>query len=394
MITGRDFIVFSDDWGRHPFSCQHLMQQFLPCNRALWVQTIGMRRPRLTLYDLKRSFQKLKSFAVPADPVKLPENLVALNPVMLPFGNALVRWFNRESVIRSVRRAMAHHRFRDPIVLTTLPNAADYLGAFGEECAVYYCVDDFTRWPGANKSLVVKMEERLLRSADLLVCSSSELASLKSRKGLATGILPHGVDFDHFSRAVGKSRATVPGFNQLKKPAIGYFGLLGEWVDLALLEEIVRVHPDWTLVLMGNVVVDIARLAAYPNVVLTGPVPYDRLPDHVGYLDVLLLPYHTTGRGHSITPLKLREYIATGIPVVSTAIPECRLYDSVISVVSSPDFPAAVEDAMAEGRGRSLERQNAVRSDGWDSRAEMLSQMIMSLLSRTPLERGTCVNTI
>jgi glycosyltransferase involved in cell wall biosynthesis len=382
MLSGQDFIVFSDDWGRHPFSCQHLMRQFLPHNRVIWVHTVGMRRPRLTLYDLKRSIQKLRSFTTSSDPVDLPRNLTTLSPVMLPFGNPLVRRFNRDSVVRTVRRKMAELEFHDPILLTTLPNATDYLGAFEEKAAVYYCVDDFTLWPGVNRRLVAEMEEKLLAGVDLLVCSSPELARLKQRDGLRTEVIPHGVDFEHFARAGSPPCETVPALAGLKKPAIGYFGLLGEWVDLPLLEEITRRHPEWTLVLIGTVVADTTRLAAYPNVLFTGPISYDRLPDHVAYLDALILPYLTEGRGQSITPLKLREYIATGKPVVTTDIPECRLYQDVINIATSHnEFVAALERAILEGDARSRGMREAVKGDDWTNRAEMLSAFMVPILS-------------
>jgi glycosyltransferase involved in cell wall biosynthesis len=225
----------------------------------------------------------------------------------------------------------------------------------------------------------------LLRKVDLLVCSSSELVALKRRNGLRTEVLPHGVDFEHFARAGMPPLEPIPELAGLRKPLIGYYGLLGEWVDLTLLEETAKRHPEWTLVLMGTVVVDVSRLAACPNVVFTGPIPYERLPDYVSYLDALILPYLTGGRGHSITPLKLREYIATGKPVVATAIPECRIYESVIRVVPSrEDFCGALEQAVAEGERRAEERRCAVRSEGWDARAEILSGYIEAL-SGVPL---------
>jgi len=382
MIRNRDFIVFSDDWGGHPFSCRHLMRQFIPRNRALWVHTVGMRRPRLTLYDLKRSVQKLRSFTGRSDAVELPAGLTTLSPAMLPFGSPLVRRFNRDSVVRTVRRKMKELGFRDPILLTTLPNAADYLGAFGEKATVYYCVDDFTLWPGVNRPLVAEMEERLLSRADLLVCSSPELARLKQRNGLMTEIIPHGVDFEHFARTGSRGCEPIPPLAGLGKPAIGYFGLLGEWVDLPLLELIAKRHPEWTLVLIGTVLADITRLATYPNVLFTGPIPYDRLPAHVSYLDALILPYLTEGRGHSITPLKLREYIATGKPVVATVIPECRLYQDVIRIATShEEFLAALASAVVEGDEKSGERREAVSRDGWNNRAEMLSGLLDSILN-------------
>jgi len=377
ILTGRNFIVFSDDWGRHPFSCQHIMQHFLPGNKVLWVNTIGMRRPRFTINDLKRSIQKLRSFMVKPVAEALPDNLTIINPPMLPFGNRLVRSFNRHSVISSVQKKMQELRISSPIILTTLPNTVEYLGAFEEELAVYYCVDDFTLWQGVNKPLVEELERRLLDRVDLLVCSSSELAAIKTRDGLKTEILPHGVDYTHFSRCAIGPEVKVPHLEQLPRPIIGYFGLFGEWVDISMLESLASHHPEWSLVLMGNVVADTSRLDRYSNVCFTGPVPYEQLPDHVAYLDVLILPYYVVGRGKTITPLKLREYIATGKPVVATAIPECVKFDSIIHIADTVDaFVASVEKSLTEHSESAIIRQTAVRNESWRQRAEMLSEYL------------------
>jgi len=381
IVKGRNFIVFSDDWGRHPFSCQHIMQHFLPDNKVLWVNTIGMRRPQLTLKDFKRSVQKLRSFAAKPVQEKIPDNLAIVNPPMLPFANRLVRSFNRRSVVSAVKQKMLELGMSAPIILTTLPNAVEYLGSFGEELAVYYCVDDFTLWPGVNEPLVVEMERCLLGQVDLLVCSSSELAAIKKSEGLQTEILPHGVDYIHFSRCATGPQMEVAGLAGLPRPVVGYFGLLGEWVDLSIIESLAASHPEWSILLIGNVVADISRLARYPNVCLTGPVSYEELPDHVAYVDVLILPYHVSGRGKTITPLKLREYIATGKPVVSTAIPECVLYSSHISIAApGPEFVSCVEEALQEAKEKSVERRQMVKEDSWQNRAESLSRYIVEAL--------------
>ncbi len=381
MIEGHNIIIFSDDWGRHPFSCQHIMQHFLPDNTVLWVNTIGMRRPRLTMKDLKRSLQKLRSFASKPDNERLPVNLTIINPPMLPFGNRVVRSFNRCSVVSAVRQKMHELRMTAPIILTTLPNAGEYLGFFGEELTVYYCVDDFTLWPGVNESLVVEMERRLLERVDLLACSSGELAAVKCRVGLRTKILPHGVDYDHFSRSASGPMVTISHLANLPKPIVGYFGLLGEWVDLSILESLASGHPEWSLVLIGNVAADTGHLAHFTNVHFTGPVPYAELPDHVAYVDVLVLPYHIGGRGKTITPLKLREYIASGKPVVSTAIPECIMYRPHISIAAAgPEFVTCVEDALHDTTAKSAERRQIVQGESWQNRAETLSGYISDAL--------------
>lgn len=381
IMKDKHFVVFSDDWGRHPFSCQHIMQHFLPDNKMLWVNTIGMRGPRLTMNDLTRSVQKLRSFMAKPAQNRIPDNLTIINPPMLPFGHRLARSFNRRSVVSAVRGTMQELGMSAPIILTTLPNAVEFLGFFGEQSAVYYCVDDFTLWPGVNETLVVDMERRLLQRIDLLICCSEQLAAIKSREGLRTEILPHGVDYTHFSRCATGPQVAVAHLAALPRPVIGYFGLLDERVDLAILESLAAGHPEWSLVLMGNVVADTSRLARFPNVHFIGPVPYAELPDHVAYVDVLVLPYHVGSRGKTITPLKLREYIATGKPVISTAIPECVLYRSHITIAAATsEFVSGVEEALQDTEEKSAERRQMVKEESWQNRAGTLSHYISEAL--------------
>src|ERR1039457_1488025 len=175
MIRGRDFIVFSDDWGRYPFSCQHIMKRFLPDNRLLWVNTIGMRKPRINLSDIKRSIGKIRSWLTPRENKRSETNLTIISPIMIPYATIpLVRGWNRLSVIRAVRSEMRRLSFNHPIVLTTLPNASDYLNAFDEILDVYYCVDEFSEWPGVEKELVSEMEATLLEKTDFVVAVSDE----------------------------------------------------------------------------------------------------------------------------------------------------------------------------------------------------------------------------
>ncbi len=386
MLTGRDIIVFSDDWGRHPFSCQHIMAQFLPENRIIWVQTIGMRSPRFTLYDLRRSFQKLRSFIKPAAPSKpLPVNLTLLNPFMLPFGNPLVRGLNRYSVIRRVRNSLAQLRFRDPILLTTLPNAADYLGAFDEILSLFYCVDEFSQWPGVNRPLVELMERKLLQRVDLVVAVSDALcASKRPANGSGVRLLTHGVDAAHFGRAalVTANPGPVTALGDIPGPIIGYFGLFDQRSDQDLLEFLLKSRPDWSLVILGTAVAGYEKLSRYSNFFHREAVPYDELPEYVSYFSVCILPYVRTLLTDNINPLKLKEYLATGKPVVATAIPECRRYESVIRVADSHDeFLAAVIETLSEGCEKGAERKRAVVGDTWRDRAERLSRDIEERLA-------------
>ena len=151
MTSHRDdisFLVFSDDWGEHPSSCQHLFRQISKTHKVLWVNTVGMRNPRPALSDFDKALSKVRRMfwgPVPSNKNKPAAGVIACQPAMLPFIRLpLIRRINCSSVIRTVRRWLARLGMQGPILVTTVPNACDYTGKCGESRVVYYCVDDFT----------------------------------------------------------------------------------------------------------------------------------------------------------------------------------------------------------------------------------------------------------
>jgi glycosyltransferase involved in cell wall biosynthesis len=374
IISGRDFIVFSDDWGRHPFSCQHIMQHFLPRNRILWVNTIGMRNPSLTAYDIKRSFEKIWGWLKQRekDEVQPVENLTVINPVMTPYNNiSFVRSCNRSRVVRAVKQKMALLKFRDPIVITTLPNAADYVGDLGESFSVYYCVDDFTHWPGVDGQLVTEMEEALLQKVDLVCASSEELCRKKSRLGNKLALLAHGVDFDHFQVEPVKKRSE-------NRPVVGFFGALSSWLDFGLLEQLARMRPDLDFVFIGPADTDISSLEKFDNVRLAGRIHYHELPEAAADFDVAIIPFSITEMTRSVNPLKLMEYLACGLPVVSTPLPEVKKFaDNIYLADSAEEFSSAIDLALAEdSTARQKKRRELARQFSWEKVAGILSSLI------------------
>jgi glycosyltransferase involved in cell wall biosynthesis len=382
MLRDRDFIVFSDDWGRHPFSCMHIMKRFLPHNKILWVNTMGMRRPRLSTYDFWRSAEKIGSwFGRSTSREEIPSNLRVISPVMIPFSNvSAVRAFNKASVIRTVRKGMRQLHISQPILLTTLPNAIDYVGAFGEVLDIYYCVDEFSKWPGVLKELVEGVEKDLIKKADLIVATSEELQKTKKKDSVPTYLLPHGVEINHFRKS--QTLEPAPLIKSFKKPTIGYFGLIDGHVDLELLGYLINKRPEWSFIFIGPVKVNINGLRKNPNAFFFPPVSYIDLPHYITGLDVCMLPYKMNELTRYSNPLKLKECLAAGKPVVSTALPEVLKIKEVVRIAwTKEEFLEQISEALSKPFDQ-IAAAKVLEGEDWSFKAEQMSQYIEEAINR------------
>lgn len=376
MIAGRDFFVFSDDWGRHPSSCQHLFRRIAPVNRVFWVHTIGTRLPSPTRADAARAWGKLRAWARSAGretgsgentPVRV------LEPLMTPFDRwAPGRHINAALLGHALRRAVRDHSVRRPLFVTTIPNVAGILGEAKESIAVYYCVDDFSEWPRADRASMIAMETELLRKVDLVIATSEALFEDKSARHPRVRLLRHGVDWDAFHDARGTAPAPLL---DLPRPRIGWTGLVDERLDVPLVESLARALPEASFVFVGPRQLPPGSLDAFPNVHFLPSVPYSDVPAALAALDVAILPYVETPLTERINPLKLREFLASGIPIVATPLPEAVRYADVMETARGPEaWLAALRRALEEGRRRSAVRSGRVRDESWDARAEEFSR--------------------
>ena len=371
------FIVFSDDWGEHPSSSQHLFRHIVERHPVLWVNTIGMRNPTLSLADLRKVWRKASRMlgagrapaATPEKHAPLPALLRVCQPFMLPFSSSgFVRRFNRRSVLRAVSDAANEFMPARCVVVSTVPNACDYVDAFKAERVVYYCVDDFSQWPGLEHDLVRNMERQLIDKSDVLVATSRNLQSKLAGYGLPLHLLNHGVDLDLFSVEpdhVHPSLAVIPA------PRAGYFGLIDERSDQRLLSQLADRMPDVSFVFTGPVATSVDELARKPNVHFTGAVPYAQLPSIVKGLSVLMLPYVVNDFTASISPLKLKEYLATGRPVICTPMAEALHQQPYVTIADGVEaWVAAVRAGLsADIDQRRQQAKQLLAGESWREKA-------------------------
>jgi glycosyltransferase involved in cell wall biosynthesis len=366
-----EWIVFGEDWGRHPSTTQHVAPLLARTGPMVWFDSIGTRSPKLGLGDLSRIAGKLRTVAGASQAGgghPTPEGIRRARPLVLPWhrSSAAVAW-NRRSIGRAARAAGSSGRGQPRVVVAAYPTPALYAGAFPDATLVYLRLDDFPRLPGVDAELLARCDAWLMQNADLVAATSRNLLPADPARGL---YLPQGVDTAHFGKA------------PLEPPAertLGFFGLLAPWVDVDLMAAVAAAAPDWTLEVVGRSDVDTTRLRSLPNVRLLPPVPYGELPAVLSRWRATWIPFRIDDLTKAVNPLKLREGLAAGLPTFSTPMPEARLAEVTTGTTAEEVLawlrgPVLADDAASRAR-----RRASVASDGWDARATLLADAVRSI---------------
>jgi glycosyltransferase involved in cell wall biosynthesis len=368
-------LVFADDWGRHPSSCQHLVRHLLGQFQVYWVNTIGMREPGLNWGTVGRGFEKVWSWLRRSRTrVLLPRHLKVLNPKMWPwFTRPFDRGLNRELLVRQLAPFLRRLP-TPPIAVTTVPIVADLIGLLPVSHWVYYCVDDFCEWPGLAKAALREMEERLIARADRVVAVSETLAKKLVHKGRQAQLLTHGIELDfwHFNG----DRTALPILQGFEQPLVVFWGVTDRRMDLTFVKQLAADLDRGTVILVGPESDPDPALAAIPRVVRVPSLPYEQLPHVAAAAHVLIMPYADIPVTRAMQPLKLKEYLATGKPVVVRDLPATRPWEDCLDLAdTSAAFSQLVRRRLVEGvpAGQRLARSR-LAGESWAEKARQFRQ--------------------
>ena len=412
-------LVFSDDWGRHPSSCQHLTRNLVDRYPVLWVNTIGTRAPRLDMQTMRRVAEKMRqwgssrvtrvfrqnrtrSAAAIQHEQETPvhSNLQVVNPKMWPwFSSDRDRRLNRWLLTRQLSPLI--EKLPKPVVaVTTLPITADLPDTLQVDRWVYYCVDDFSQWPGLDGDTLRRMDHDMIQQADSLIAVSETLQSMIATHGRSSSMLTHGVDVDFWNRqrsgaarpesvarrfenARGQLRnaadsrltslsiitdscdvetngsrlnakpisgeatsasisaaevlATPPtAVDGIAGPLIVFWGVIDRRMDSPSLIQLSQDLIEGTIVLIGPQQDPDPALLALPNVRVLPAQPLSALPAIAEQAHVLIMPYADLPVTRAMQPLKLKEYLATGKSVVVKRLPSTDAWADCLDAAETP----------------------------------------------------------
>jgi UDP-galactopyranose mutase len=265
---------------------------------------------------------------------------------------------------------------------------------------VYDVMDELSLFKFAPPSLLER-EAELYRRADVVFTGGRSLYEAKRGRHANVHCFPSSVDARHFASA--RTAAAEPADQAaIPHPRIGFFGVIDERMDLALVAEIAAARPDWQIVLVGPVVkIDPADLPRRDNLHYLGGKEYAELPSYVGHWDVAIMPWALNDSTRFISPTKTPEYLAAGRPVVSTAVTDVvRTYagEQLVAIAdSAAEFEAAIAAVLAEppsARAAWLARADAfLARNSWDRTWSRMRAEIVALLP-TPVETPRSVRAV
>lgn len=382
MIAGRNIICFASNWFYDPTSKHHVMRTLSRENQIIWVNYHGSRRPSVTAADLSAIAGKLGQIV--RGPKRVSENMVVVTPAVVPLpGVVAAEQLNRALLTRQIRSVLRELPERPVQVWSFAPDVSAMRGVFGEELFVYYCVDEFSEFGGYDREAIHRAERATLAAADAVVATSRVLYESKRREHGNVMLLPHGVDYQHF--ASSDRRSIPPELADLRGPVLGFFGLIAEWVDAGLISAVARARPNWTIVLIGEARTDVSALAGLSNVRMLGRQPYEALPGFCRRFDAGLVPFRLNALTRAVNPIKLREYLAAGLPVAATPLPEMGNFGGLVEIgETAGEFVEACERAIASNDATSRARRRAaVAGDSWDARVNQISEWLAAGASDT-----------
>ena len=369
-----NILVFAPPWGLIKHRPHHLMRAIIKSSRGkvLYIEdtAMGAYRAWLRFWSIVRKVE--------------PRLFVMKSFKLIPY-QSKISWAPRINMrifafaVRLVSKIMG---LRNVVLWHWSCQSHEYTGMLGEKLVVYdsVCETSLFSWTTPE---IRAMERELLRKSDLAFAATEPLRQIAAVDNPDTYLVSQAVDWDYFEKASEKTGGKPAELASLKGPIIGFTGNIHEWLDGTTLRVCAQKKPEWQIILIGPVrnigetQKEIAKIRDLDNVHLLGAKPYDQLPRYVAWFDVCIIPYRLNKTTLVSETVKFYEYLATGKPIVSTALPPLKRWSDVVYLADSPEeFIECIEKALQEPPSSAARRRQLARENTWDARAQTAIKLI------------------
>jgi glycosyltransferase involved in cell wall biosynthesis len=380
-------LYFGNDWFAENRTSSHHIARWLSHEYSVYyIECPGMRAPQGSGRDIKKTFQKL--LRATRGPIDVTEGLKVKTLFQIPFHRfAFVRWLNRRLILGTMKWLKWRECIKEPITWFTIPHVPSLVGSMGEELSVYYCTDDHGSLPGVNEQAVRTMDEETTSRASMVFVTSDTLLEKKRTLNANVVVSPHGVHVEHFGKAQDERLPVSADVAGLPRPVIGFFGVIEPRIDVELIDYLAGERPQWTFVLIGRIATPPHLLPRKSNIHFIGKRPYESLPSYGRIFDATIIPYRQNRFNFHANPLKLREYLAMGKPVVSVRTPEIEKYADVVEIADShEDFLRCLDKVLSGASSSDAARRRMARvaCESWENRFQAIHETVQEFRNRLP----------
>lgn len=370
------------DWGTIRQRPQQLATRLAERCALKYVNAVGLRSIRLS--DTARVLSRAAGSREesPAFPV--------INPRYVPLlGAKTLDSFNRRWLFDQLQPLLPDGQ-KPWTLWIGAPNllAEALLERARPSLVVYDCMDRYAAFhSGRIQARIERAEQAIVERADLTFATSQALVERLQKFTSVVHLAPNGVEVERF--AVGRANQPPAWRQRLQGPVIGYHGTVGEWLDFHLLEWLADRRPEWSFVVVGPNATRRSRgFFSRPNVHYVGPVPYAELPAHTAWFDVGLVPFELNEVTQYVHPIKALEYLAAGLPTVSTPLADLAELSQSIRFADVPyKWLAAIEDSLEPEERTPLrvqQRRDSVAHRTWDKAAERIAFYLDAGMTQGP----------
>jgi hypothetical protein len=258
------------------------------------------------------------------------------------------------------------------------------LGHFENRGVVYDCMDELSQFTGAPKQLV-NNEARLIEHADIVFTGGYELGEKKAKQHQNVHTFGCGVEYSHFSKAADPHTQIPPDIDFIARPILGWFGVVDERVDYAMVGQMAKMRPDWSFAMVGPVVkVDPNILPHAPNLFWLGGRDYQQLPNYCAAFDVNMMCFAMNASTQYINPTKGLEYMATGKPIVSTPVRDVvRQWSNIVRIArTAEEFIQQAQEALQAGKDERVQRGiELAKQCSWEVTVQRMQDLIKDAIS-------------
>lgn len=389
-ITGKDVLCFAPrPWDSLWRETQYLMSLIAKDNRVVYIEPGKLvpksgtpLRPAIRQV-IENLFVVSGSLRVPIARRHLPTDVLQLT---VPPITSLNNWFWHRLGAWAVKTL----DIKQPILWLQNPYCDSLVGRFGEAVACYHNYDEFAEMPGNRRvrTMIWEYEVRLIRKVDVVFATSSAQVEKRLSYNQNCHLLCNAVDFELFNSAMQADLPPPEDMAGIRCGVIGFAGWLGDHIDVPLLLRIANEFHDKALVLVGPDELPVGRatrdLRRRKNVYFLGLKKRSELPRYLRMFKVALMPWRTDGHVKTAYPMKLNEYLAAGLSVISTDLREAHALQPLISVATThDDFVGKVRSALLKEAelGKVAARIAVAQANSWQVRVNQIYS-VLALFSR------------